>query len=220
MKRRTVIAIIAAAILCCTAMTWVDAFLRPGYLTKSCIKLTLFLLTPLALSLTDKSIWLGSLFRFEKKGFGTALGLGAAIYTLIVGAFLVLRPFVDFSAIAGQLSQNAGVTKDNFLYVSLYISFANSLLEEFFFRGFLFLELKKLHRGFAYGFSAVLFALYHVAMMLGWFQLWVFALVMAGLLVGGLIFNRLNEKQNTIYTSWLVHMFANFAINTVGFILL
>lgn len=220
MKRRTVIAIIVAALLCCAVMTYVDGVLRPGYLVKSAIKLTLFLLVPLGLSLTDKNICLRRVLRFEKKGFGIALGLGAAIYTLIVGGFFLLRPFVDFSGIAGQLSQNAGVTRDNFLYVSLYISFINSLLEEFFFRGFLFLGLRKVNRGFAYGFSAVLFSVYHVAMMLGWFQLWLFLLILAGLSVGGMIFNRLNEQQGTIYTSWLVHMFANFAINTVGFILL
>ena len=28
-----------------------------------------------------------------------------------------------------------------------------------------------------------------------------------------------NEKYNNIYLSWLIHMFANFATNTIGFIL-
>jgi hypothetical protein len=56
-------------------------------------------------------------------------------------------------------------------------------------------------------------------MMIGWFELDVFLVIMAGLLAGGLIFNYLNEKSSTIYPSWFVHMFANFAINTVGFML-
>lgn len=220
MKYKKTTALILTAVVCCAVMAFVDGVLRPGYLPKSAIKLTLFLLVPVILSLLDKSIDLKGLFRLQKKGFGIALALGLGIYGLILGAFFLLRPLIDFSAIAGQLSQNAGVTKENFLYVSLYISFINSLLEEFFFRGFLFLGLKKSGRCFAYVFSAAAFALYHVAMMAGWFQLWVFALVMAGLFVGGLIFNRLNEQQGTVYTSWLVHMFANFAINTIGFILL
>ena len=57
-------------------------------------------------------------------------------------------------------------------------------------------------------------------MMIGWFDWWLFALVLAALFVGGLIFNRLNEKQETVYTSWLTHMFANFAINIIGFTLM
>ena len=72
----------------------------------------------------------------------------------------------------------------------------------------------------AYGFSAVLFAAYHIAMMIGWFGFGLNALVLLGLTAGGLIFNRLNEKLGCIYGSWLTHMFANFAINTIGFILL
>lgn len=56
-------------------------------------------------------------------------------------------------------------------------------------------------------------------MMIGWFKLDVFLIVMAALFAGGIIFNYLNEKSETLYPSWLVHMFANFAINTIGFML-
>jgi hypothetical protein len=58
-----------------------------------------------------------------------------------------------------------------------------------------------------------------VGMTGGWFSIWIYILSMAGLFIGGCIFNYLNEKCESIYPSWIVHMFANFAINTVGFIL-
>ena len=64
-----------------------------------------------------------------------------------------------------------------------------------------------------------MFAFYHVGMTSGWFNPIIYALSLIGLFVGGCIFNYLNEKCENIYTSWLVHMFANFAINTIGFIL-
>ena len=57
-------------------------------------------------------------------------------------------------------------------------------------------------------------------MMLGWFSPVLFLLALTGLAAGGMIFNFLNEKAETIYCSWLVHMFANFAINTIGFLLM
>lgn len=56
-------------------------------------------------------------------------------------------------------------------------------------------------------------------MMIGWFDITVFVLTLSALFIGGLIFNYLNEKFESIYISWLIHMFANFAINTIGFIL-
>ena len=44
-------------------------------------------------------------------------------------------------------------------------------------------------------------------------------LILSGLIAGGLIFNALNDRFGNIYPSWFVHMAANFAINTIGFIL-
>ena len=202
-------------------MAVVDGIIQPPYALKSVIKILLFLGLPLGTSLLCKDVAYGSLFRFRKKGFAIALGLGLGLYALILGAYFLVGRFFDFSAIVGSLSQNAGVTRDNFLFVSLYISFVNSLLEEFFFRGFVFTNLKGLQsRRLAYLFSAGVFSLYHVAMMVGWFSPLLFLLVMAGLFVGGLIFNYMNERLDTIYCSWLTHMFANFAINTIGFLLM
>ncbi len=221
MKKRTTWLICAATAVCCGIMLVVDGIWQPGYFIKSMIKIALFLLIPLLASRLTPELRLKTLLRPKKEGLGLALGLGLGVYGLIVGGYFVLRNFIDFSGIAGNLAASTGVTRENFLLVSLYISFANSLLEEFFFRGFCFWGLKNsIGKGFAYGFSAVAFSLYHTAMMFGWFAWWIFALALVGLFVGGCIFNWLNEKQQTIYTSWLTHMFANFAINTIGFILL
>ena len=213
--------VLILGLVCCGIMALVDGLWQPGYAVKSAVKLAVFGLLPLILTRLWRLISLKELFVFRTKGFFTALGLGLGIYALILGGYFALRNVFDFSGIAGSLTENAGVTKDNFLYVSLYISFVNSLLEEFFFRGFLFRNLKA-HSGpvMAYGISALLFAAYHIAMMLGWFGFGLNALVLLGLAVGGLIFNWLNEKLGCIYGSWLTHMFANFAINTIGFLLL
>ena len=213
--------VLLLGLVCCGIMALVDGLWQPGYAIKSAVKLAVFGLLPLVLTRLWRLIPFKELFLFRKKGFFTALGLGLGIYGLILGGYFGLRNVFDFSQVAGSLTENAGVTKDNFLYVSLYISFVNSLLEEFFFRGFLFRNLKEHSKPWmAYSISAVLFAAYHIAMMIGWFGFGLNALVLLGLTVGGLIFNWLNEKLGCIYGSWLTHMFANFAINTIGFLLL
>ena len=218
---KRIVSLVSVALLCCTVMTLVDGVIRPGYAVKSAIKVVLFLLLPLLLARFDGELEFRALFRFRRRGSGMALGLGLLVYAVILGAYFLLRQVFDFAPIAALLSENAGVDRGNFLFVSLYISFVNSLLEEFFFRGFLFLNLRRrTRRSFAYLFSAALFAAYHVAMMTGWFSPLLFALAMVGLTAGGMMFNALNEREGTVYPSWLVHMFANFAINTVGFILL
>ncbi|MBE6955327.1 MAG: CPBP family intramembrane metalloprotease [Ruminococcaceae bacterium] len=220
-RNHSTILVLAVTILCCLVMAWVDGVLRPGYAVKSAIKAAMFLLIPLIASRVDRDVQYLSFLRPKKKGLLPALALGAGVYAVILGGYFLVSPFFDFSQIAGALTENVGVTRQNFLFVSLYISFANSFLEEFFFRGFVFTNLKQHSgRGLAYLFSAAAFSLYHVAMMIGWFSPVLFLLVMVGLLVGGMLFNYLNEKLDTIYCSWLTHMFANFAINTIGFMLL
>lgn len=219
MKNRKIIIILITA-FACLCMGLVDAVLQPGYVIKSAIKIALFLLLPIFYSLYDKTCNLKKLFKPDKNGILIALGLGTGVYAVILAAFFLLREVFDFSALTASLTSTTGVNKGNFIFVAAYISFANSLLEEFFFRGFSFLTLKEVsNRKLAYTVSALMFALYHIAMMIGWFGLPVIILSLLGLFAGGIIFNFFNEKYNNIYLSWLIHMFANFATNTIGFIL-
>ncbi|MBQ8859427.1 MAG: CPBP family intramembrane metalloprotease [Clostridia bacterium] len=203
-------------------MCVVDGIISPPYLYKSLIKIVLFLLIPLLYFLTyrGKGAYLKKLFLPRRKDFLLALALGAGVFATVMGAYFLLRAHIDLSVIKDSLTSGAGITADNFVCVAIYISFVNSLLEEFFFRGYAFLTLKQeCGRKFAYVYSAAMFALYHAGMTGGWFQLLIYALSMLGLFAGGCIFNFLNERCENIYPSWLVHMCANFAINTVGFIL-
>ena len=120
-----------AAVFACALMAFVDGVLMPGYAVKSAIKIAAFFALPILVAATEKSVDIKHFFKFGKKGFKTALLLGIVIYAVIVGGYFLLSGIIDFSGIAGSLSKNAGVTRENFLYVSLYISFINSFLEEF-----------------------------------------------------------------------------------------
>ena len=221
MKLKNIAYVLAVAMLGCAAMAVVDGIIRPGYALKSAIKIAFFLAIPFICNIWNKELEFKSLFSFNKKGLFVALSLGAVIYGVILGGYFLLKDVFDFGSVATSLSENAGVDASNFLFVSLYISFANSFLEELFFRGFIFKNLKK-HSSvaFAYAFSSLAFALYHVAMMIGWFSLPLTALIIVGLAAGGVIFNYLSERFGTVFVPWGAHMFANFAINTIGFILL
>lgn len=219
-KRRKAYGIMGIILLLCLGMAVVDGVFRADYFLKSGIKLILFLGVPFAYGRIVKADGFAGFFVPDKKSLAWAFWLCIPIYGVILGGYFLFRNIFDFSGITVSLTQNIGVNRENFLAVSLYISFINSLLEEFFFRGFGFLCLRKLVPGWvAHGFSALVFALYHVAMMMGWFSVWVFVLVLAGLFLGGFLFNLLDEKAGNIYPSWFVHMFANFAINTIGFML-
>lgn len=216
------ISILSSVFLFSVAITLIDAVVKPNYFVKIPIKLLFFLALPMLFFIKNREGFkeFKKLFLFKKGGLRNALLLGVGVYALILIGYFLTRDIIDFSNVTSSLTEGMGITAGNFIYVSLYISFANSFLEEFFFRGFGFMTLKKyISRTAAYAFSSVLFALYHIGMLVDMFRLPALLLLLLGLVAGGCIFNRLNECNDNIYPSWFVHMFANFAINTVGFIL-
>ena len=217
-KNYILISILIFSLLVCL----IDAVIKPNYFVKIPIKIVFFLILPILFFIFNKNDTseFKKLFVFKKKGFLTSIGLGIAVFLVIMGGYLLTKDLIDYSNVTKSLTESMGITADNFIYVAFYIAIINSFLEEFFFRGYGFITLKKYSsRKFAYLFSSGVFAVYHIGMLIGMFNIGALLLLLSGLVAGGCIFNYLNEKNDNIYSSWFVHMFANFAINTVGLIL-
>lgn len=220
-KRRAFAAVVIT-VLACVVMAVVDGIIEPPYAVKSAVKLVLFVALPITymISTGDEKFRLRFVPRGSAAVYGAALGAGVCIYAIIVGGYFLLRGVVDFSAVTTSLSEGEGVTRDNFIYVAVYISFVNSFCEELMFRGFSFGVLcDRASRRVAYVFSSVAFAVYHVAIMSGWFSPFMFVLLVAGLAAGGAIFDFVDDGAGTVYPSWIIHIFANLGINTVGLVL-
>ena len=216
------ITIMLSVFLFSISITLIDAFIHPDYFAKVIVKIIIFLALPMLFFVKNKDVFgdFKKLFVFKKSGLLKAFLLGLGVYTVITGGYFLTRNIFDYSNVTSTLTQGMGITADNFIYVSLYISLMNSFLEEFFFRGYGFVTLKKYtSTKVACLFSSVLFAIYHVGMMVGMFDFGMLLLILFGLIIGGCIFCYMNLSNDNIYPSWFVHMFANFAINTVGFIL-
>lgn len=207
-------------VLGCLLMALVDAT-KMHYAPKAVLKIATFLSIPLLYHRFDstKSPW--DILKFNSHSLKTSILLGILLYGFILLAYFTIGTFFDFSNVTRVLNDTVGVNRSNFLYIAIYISFINSFIEEFFFRGFAYLTLKKhTTRRFAIMFSSIAFALYHVTLMAGLFDFSLYVLCLLALVVAGFILNLLDEKDGALYPSWIVHAFANFAINTVGFILL
>ncbi len=214
--------IIGSVVLFSLIVCLIDAVIMPSYFVKIPIKIVFFLALPMSFFVINKEAFgeFKSLFAFKKGGLFMAILLGIGVFVVILGGYFLTRNIIDFSNVTSNLTEGMGITADNFIYVASYISICNSFLEEFFFRGYAFITLKNYtSRKFAYIFSSSIFAIYHVGMLVGMFGFGPLLLLLAGLIIGGCLFDYLNEINGNIYPSWFVHMFANFGINTVGFIL-
>ena len=208
-----------ALAVCCIAMSAIELIFTPTYFVKAAIKLALFVIIPISLVVIRKETAMLRFFKPNKRTLIPMLAFGIIMYTFIIGAYFLLGKYFDLSGITSSLDE-IGVTKNNFIFVALYIAVCNSFLEEFIFRGFGFIGLAdKIGEKWACIFSAICFALYHITMMIGWYSVGLTALIIFALFVGGVILNILDCKCRTVYPAWIVHIFANLAINTIGMIL-
>lgn len=208
-------------IFACIAMYLIETYIKPAYILKSIYKILLFAILPMLYCAIDKDFKFKEYFIVkEKKQIFISIALGLGVYFIILIVYFIIKRFIDLDNITLQLNNNLNVNKDNFIFVAIYISFVNSMLEELFFRGFGFLTLSK-SSSMIYSFciSALSFSIYHVSILANWFNIIIYIVFIVGLFITGLFFNWLNLKYKNIYNSWIVHMCANLSINTIGFIM-
>lgn len=178
------------------------------YWPKSVFKIILFLLLP---SLLFKLKYTYTEININKK----ARYLSLAVVLAIISGYFILGNFMDFDLIRIQLDEMMGVNRNNFFWITLYISFVNAGIEEFFFRGVYYLEEGNTRNTLI---SASAFALYHLAIMDTWVSLPLLLLGSLGLVLVGLVLNYLTLKSNNIYNAYFVHLTANLTLNTIAFL--
>lgn len=214
--------IILSSLLACSLLYIVEQVLVANYLTKTLSKVLLFVGIPGVYSslLGTASISLSTKRKERQLALGSLRAgsiLGVVAFCIILATYVILQGALDLPAIALELQEKSLVTPTNFLLVGLYITFGNSFLEEFFFRGFIFRSLHRLGRTkLAYCYSSLLFGLYHIAIFRTWFSPWLIGLALLGLISVGFIFNWINVRSNHFYNSWLAHILADAAIILVG----
>ena len=211
--------LMVSVIVICLVMAIIETVIEPAYFAKSILKIIFFLVIPIVFLKRKKEKVFADSFALNKKSVLKLLGLGLIIYVVIMAAFFLTKGIFDYNSLVNSLSADQNVSQNSFIGVALYISFCNSLLEEFLFRFITFIKLSECtSKKVSYIFSSGMFALYHIAMIGGSFPLPLLLLALAGLMVGGAICDFVDDKNKNIYNSWIIHMFADFAIMTIWYI--
>ncbi len=217
MKKKSKNYIIISSIIACIMLYFIEQVLVMSYLVKTLCKIILFTALPyIYISLIRKSS-VSNRIRINKKDLYLGIGLGMVCFIVLITVYFFLKDVIDLNTIANELQTKSKVSPTNFLLVAFYITFVNSFLEEFFFRGFIFLNLNELgFKELAYIFSSVLFALYHIGIFKNWFNPWLIMLAILGLVSVGFIFNYIDTKSKNFINSWIVHILADAAIMLIG----
>lgn len=213
--------IVLYALLTCGILYYIEQGVGISYGYKAALKVILFLVIPLFMLLKSQEGTLRHIIGIDHVKFkdikrGLLIGAGAFIGMVLLA--FIFHQSIDFESIRIEIDEKLHVTKTTFVFVGLYITLVNSLLEELFFRGFIFLTLHKAGgKKLAMWFSAILFGCYHMAMFQTWFPPALVLLCVVGLVAVGLFFNWINLRTKTFLNSWLVHIIADAAIMIIGF---
>lgn len=223
MIKKNLIYLIATSIFAIIVLYFFDQVMPLNYLSKIALKLALFTIFPVIYTMrTGENVLKSSIenikaSKFKPRRLNVGAILGVLIFVALIVTYIIMKHYIDSDQLVLEFQEKYKINKSNIVYYSFYFVFINSFLEEFFFRGFLFLNIKRLGlRKTAYVFSSLLFAVYHIANFQNWFSLPVFILALVGLFVGACIFNYLGDKQETFLNSWFVHICADLAIVLVG----
>lgn len=220
-ENRKMIAAAVLAIAVIGFLSYFEGVLEPSYWYKSLVKALCFSSAVLIYCRLYKENILRVLHIKKKLPSKKLLILMCLVYLGIICAYLILRNQIDLSSIRESLLNKEGLTKENFVFIFSYIIIVNSFLEEGFFRGFLyhvFADNGKKAAGMLFG--SFLFAIYHIGIVSTWFHPLILILCIAGLMGAGIFLQLICEREDNLLASWIVHGFANLAINTIGVFML
>ncbi len=153
------------------------------------------------------------------------LGLlsGFLIAGLILGAYTLspigqyVRGFAD--VIRGK-AEDMGII-DHYVAFGIFLAAGHSLLEEYYWRWFVFGRLRKVvPRGLAYGLASLAFAAHHFVILGCYFSPLGTILLGTCVGIGGALWCWLYGRQRTLCGSWVSHALVDVAILSVGYHLL
>ena len=146
-----------------------------------------------------------------------SFGGAAAAAISITSVYFLIQSKLDPDQIRQGVNEFYEINIPMYLAVGFVISFINPLMEEFFWRGFLFRKYREHGGGIWVG---LLFALHHWVIFRDWFEpipLWISLFSLAGV---GLLFNCLYQKTGNLWACLTTHCAADITIIVIGYFIL
>lgn len=215
MKNRSIIYVLIISIFCVGCLFYVEQVMMIPYIYKTILKIPMFIILPYIV----KRIYLKEKMNFTISGSNLKwlVLLACSISLVIIIAYLITQSYIDTTLIVDDFNNRMKISKTVFVFAALYTIFANSFIEEYFFRGFIFQTLDQ--NGFtklAYIISSLLFAIYHIGIFMTWFSLPIMMIVLLGLFIGGIIFSYFVKHTGSILASYIIHLSADISIVLIG----
>jgi membrane protease YdiL (CAAX protease family) len=167
--------------------------------------------------------------RPQRTGLGLGPAFGLLVTMLMLGVYFVaLRQSPLMTNTPGQirhrLEQFGMDTKARYLALAAFIVTTHSLLEEYYWRWFVFGQLRRvLPRPAAVALSSLAFMAHHVIILYVYLpgRFWTLAAPFSlAVAAGGAVWAWLYDRAGTLYPSWLSHLLVDAALFIIGWDLL
>jgi len=157
--------------------------------------------------------------RWTNKGMGLAVITGSLIFVIIaIAYFTVGRQWIDIGPMREKIEQMNLDNRWLYLAGALYWCTINSLLEEYFWRWFIYTRMRRLMlAGWAIVLAAAAFTAHHVFALSVYFDWRVTILASVGVFIGGATWSWLYAKCGNIYAAYISHVFADIIIFAIGY---
>ncbi len=184
------------------------------YIPKQILRISLFLIVPLFGIYVLRKSNLKTEIKFEKptlQELKLPILVSIVIFIGTIGGYFMLQFMFDADVVV-QGGEELGITPSNIWIWAVYLVFFNSLIEEFFFRGYIFYTLEKNSYKLAIIVSSVLWAVYHVIIFMTLFPIYTVIFTIVGLSIIGVLLAYINRFGKSFINSWIVHIFADIAV--------
>lgn len=210
MNKRTIIYSLVAIV----ALVLIEQVFVLTYINKQIFRISLFLIIPLIEIYIIKKSNIETEIQFERptwKEFKVPFLVSIVIFVGTIGGYFMFQFMFDAQRVIGG-AEELGIRPYNVVIWGVYLSFINSLIEEFFFRGYIYYALEKRSTKLAILGSSVLWSVYHVIIFITIFPLYTVIFTILGLVIIGVLLAYINLYGKSFINSWLVHIVADIAI--------
>ncbi|MFT4549531.1 MAG: membrane protease YdiL (CAAX protease family) [Verrucomicrobiales bacterium] len=164
-------------------------------------------------------IRLGPMTAEHRRSLLPGLAIGLAILGVMV--IWMNSPWAEFILSGGEKVRDKVKSLgflDHFIFFAIFITLVHSFVEEFYWRWFVFGNLRKvLPLPAAHGIAAIGFAAHHLVVTCQYYSFG-FALFLAFCVaVGGLIWSLLYQRYGSLLGAWLCHLFVDAGLMWVGY---
>jgi membrane protease YdiL (CAAX protease family) len=149
---------------------------------------------------------------------GFAAGLVIAAATLALAWLTPVSNIVNAAAPAISEKIVGLGFANHFLLLALGISIVNSAMEEYYWRWFVYGNLRHVIKlPLAHLIAALAFTAHHIVVTTQFFSLGFALFTCAGVFIGGLIWSHLYQHQKSILGTWVCHILVDLAIFAVAY---